>query len=673
MKKILSTACLMLLLGVITQVVAQKVAEPITVRSPDGRLEITFTRNEKTGAPTYAVRRDGRIIIAASSLGLMLKQGGMLSHAMTVTDARQRTHDETYNLIVGKAKRARNHYRELIVSLQETGARRRKLQIAFRAYNDGAAFRYLIPEQAQLKEVEITDEKSEFRFPADYTAWALRLRTFHSNYEKEFDRVSVSQIKPGAMTGLPLTLQSEPVQGARGLTLAIAEANLKDYAGMYLQGIEATPNALVARLSPPNGESVEGAVCVRASTPLASPWRVVMVGDEPGKLIESALILNLNEPNAIKDSSWIKAGKTAWDWWSGQTAKGVDFKTGMNNATMRHYIDFAQEFGLEYMLIDAGWYTNKPSYGDDADTTADITRSVPEIDLPGLVAYARARNVSIILWLHWIPARDQMDRAFAYYEKLGVKGIKVDFMDRDDQAMVAFYHRILKTAAEHRLIVDLHGAYKPTGLSRTYPNYLTQEGVLGAEYNKWTKRITATHNVTLPFTRMLLGAMDYTPGGFSNVTPEAFKAQETEPMTQTSRAHALAMYVVYDSPLQMVSDYPAAYRGEAGAEFIKVVPASWDETKVLEGKIGEFITIARRQGDKWFIGAMTNEAARTSRLPLKFLGKGKYRLTMYADGEQAATNPKQVVTSTKIVTARETLSIQLAGSGGYAAYLQPVS
>lgn len=672
MNKVLSAAFAIALLGSITNAFGQtgreplKLGEPVKLSSPNGQLEITFAVNQ-ANAPSYSVSYNRRLIIAPSSLGLVLRQGGLLSQGIRVTNVERRLHDETYNLVVGKTRSGRDHYRELIVSLQEQSAPRRKLQLIFRAYDDGAAFRYLLPVQSGLSEAEIIDEKSEFRFPSDYAAWALRLRTFHSNYEKEFDRINVSAIKPGAITGLPLTMQDE-----RGTTLAIAEANLKNYAGMYLQGLEGTPHALITRLSPTGGELVEGAVRVRAPLPLRSPWRVLMVGDAPGKLIESTLILNLNDPNAIKDSSWIKAGKTAWDWWSGQIAKNVDFKTGMNNATMRHYIDFAHEFELEYMLIDAGWYTSKPSYGEGADTTADITKSIPEIDLPALVAYARARGVGIILWLHWIPARDQMDKAFPFYERLGIKGVKVDFMDRDDQEMVGFYHRILKTAAEHHLLVDLHGAYKPTGLIRTYPNYMTQEGVLGAEYNKWTRRITATHNVTLPFTRMLTGPMDYTPGGFGNVTPEQFKPQETQPVVQTSRAHGLAMYVVYDSPLQMVSDYPEAYRGQPGAEFLKVVPASWDETRVLDGKIGEFITVARRRGKGWYIGAMTNEQRRTLQLPLKFLGTGKYRMTVFTDGADAANDPKQIATSTKIVTAGDSLMMHLAPSGGYAAYLQPL-
>lgn len=660
MKKILYAACLLFLIGTANEVFSQAAEEAFELRSPNNRVEIKFALN-RAGAPAYSAVYDGQEIIAPSQLGLVFKESGLLSQGMKVTKTLRRAHDETYEVVVGKTKQARDHYTELTILLEEQRAPNRKLQLVFRAFDDGIAFRYLIPEQAALKEIDITDEKSEFRFPADETCWALQLRTFHSNYEREFNKITVNQLKPDALTGLPLVVQTK-----RGTTLAIAEANLKDYAGMYLQGVEGKPGTLVSKLSP---ASSGDAVSVRANAPHATPWRVVMIGDEPGRLIESTIILNLNEPNAVRDSSWIKPGKAAWDWWSGETATGVNFKTGMNNATMKHYIDFAAEFGLEYMLIDAGWYTNK-AYGDDADTKADITKSIPEIDLPALVAYARERKVGILLWLHWVTARDQMDKAFPYYEQLGIKGVKVDFMEHDDQAMVGFYHRILKTAAAHHLLVDLHGAYKPTGLARTYPNYMTQEGVLGAEHNKWTARITATHNVTLPFTRMLAGPMDYTPGGFNNVTREQFKPQEIMPMVMTTRAQQLAMYVVYDSPLQMVSDYPEAYRGQTGAEFLRVVPSSWDETKVLAGKIGEYIIIARRRGDTWFIGAMTNETPRTLQLPLSFVKNGAYQMTLYEDNSKTTIDPKQLSTSTRNVKAGESLTIQLVSSGGYAAYLR---
>jgi len=662
MKRITFLASLTLLLSLADAAFGQSRAGASRLRSPNGRVEVTFALNRE-GAPTYSVSYDGRPLVTPSALGLVFKDGGPLSGGMAVTGTRRRAHDSWYDLVVGKASRARDRYRELAVSLEETGAARRRLQLLFRAYDDGAAFRYLIPEQAGMREFEIVDERSEFRFSADHPSWALQLRTFHSNYEKEFDPVTLGRIKPGAKVGLPLVAQV-----AGGPTVAVAEADLEDYAGMYLHGLEGAQNALVSRLSPFGGRETGSAV--RGSAPHESPWRVLMIGDAPGRLVESTLLLSLNPPSIVRDPSWIKSGRSAWDWWSGQAAEGIP-NPGMNDATMKHYIDFASEFGLEYMLVDAGWYTKKPSWGENADTTADITKSIPEIDLPGLVAYARERNVGLILWLHWIPARDQMDKAFPYYEKLGVKGVKVDFMDRDDQEMVGFYHRILRKAAEHRLVVDLHGAYKPTGLVRTYPNYLTQEGVLGAEYNKWSDRITAGHNVTLPFTRMLVGPMDYTPGGFRNVTRAGFKPQDRLPMVMSTRAHQLAMYVVYDSYLQMVSDYPGAYRGEAGADFLRVVPASWDETRVVEGSIGEHILMARRRGREWYVGGMTNERARTLQLLLKFLGRGEYQLTEYADGPGADADPKQVATSKRRVRAGETLTLRLAPSGGYAARIAP--
>jgi alpha-glucosidase len=340
----------------------------------------------------------------------------------------------------------------------------------------------------------------------------------------------------------------------------------------------------------------------------------------------------------------------------------------MNTATIQRYIDSAHDLHLEYMLIDDGWYHGSSGDGQ-YHTDADILRAIPQIDLPGLIEYARKRDVGIWLWAHWRALDAHMDEAMAWYQRMGVKGIKVDFMDRDDQQMVDFYHRLLAKAAQHRLLVDLHGAYRPTGLARTYPNYLTQEGVLGAEYNKWSRRITATHNLTLPFTRMLLGPMDYTPGGFRNVAPADFQPRYDAPMVMTTRAQQLAMYVVYDSPFVGVSDSPDAYEGAEGVQFLRDVPASWDETRVLEGAIGEHIAIARKHGRDWYLGAMSNEQARTLTLPLDFLGKGRWRATLYLDGEA----PDRVKVETREVTAGDApLVLSLAGSGGAAVRFTPV-
>jgi lysophospholipase L1-like esterase len=344
----------------------------------------------------------------------------------------------------------------------------------------------------------------------------------------------------------------------------------------------------------------------------------------------------------------------------------------MNDATLRRYIDHAAALSLEYMLIDDGWYHG--STGDGRyHADADITRSIPQIDLPGLVRYGADRGVGIWVWAHWKALDQHMEEALAYYEKLGIKGIKVDFMDRDDQEMVAFYHRLLASTARHKLMVNLHGAYRPTGLNRTWPHYLTQEGVLGAEYNKWTRRITATHNLTLPFTRMLLGPMDYTPGGFRNVRPENFQPRHIGPMVMTTREHQLAMYVVYESPFAVVADSPDAYAGDtASIDFLKQVPTTWDETRVVTGEIGEYIAVMRRRGGDWYIGAMTNESARTLKLPLDFLPAGPYQATFYLDGKEPADLRRE--TRRIDVTAQTlTLPVSLAANGGAVIRLTPPS
>jgi alpha-glucosidase len=644
---------------------AQTEEPPFELLSPDKQVEVTLTLNAD-GVPVYSVSYRGKPVISPSMLGLDFKRGGKLSKNLRVSGVRRDSRDETYALVAGKAREARDRFNELVVSLEEQREPRRKLDIVFRAYDDGAAFRYRLPAQPNMETVEIAAERTEFRFPTDLTCWALQLGSFTTSYEGEYDRITSSRIRPDSILGLPLVAQTRD----QSATFAISEADLENYAGMYFSGAS-NGYGVVSRLSPRRDDA---SVAVRLDAKggeVRTPWRLVMVAAEPAELIESTLVQNLSAPNRIGDASWVRPGRSAWDWWSGPARVGLE-NPGMNDETMRHYIDFAGEMGLEYMLIDAGWYTKGPSYGEGMDVKADITKTIPEIDLPGLIAYARERNVGVWVWAHWRLVSDQMDKAFPLYQQLGVKGVKIDFMDRDDQEMVDFYHRVLRKAAEHRLLVDLHGAYKPTGLARTYPNYLTQEGVMGAEYNKWSARVTATHNVTLAFTRLLLGPMDYTPGGFRNATPRGFQIRNELPEVMTTRAQQLAMYVVYESPFACVSDNPEAYRGQAGAKFLEVVPASWDETRALAGDIGEYVVVARRAGRDWYLGAMNNERPREVEVPLDFLGGGDYAMTLYADGERPADAP---ATTEKVSGGRvggaTSLRLKLAAGGGAAARFVP--
>jgi alpha-glucosidase len=640
-----------------------------TVTSPNGTVEISFKLGE-LGQPLYSVSFGGREIVAESALGLTLRAENRLWGAPPVPDPltegfkllgiRRATHDEKYSFVAGKTRSGRNHCKEMAVSLEQSGEAPRWLDIVFRACDDGAAFRYVLPEQDGLADVDLMSEDSQFRFLDNHVAWVLRLPAFMTNNEGEFVPTPLLAIEPESIVGPPLTIEL-----GGGLTVAIAESNLVDYSGLYLARVEGGNDSrhpvLVTKLAPLPSDP---GVCVRTATPLTTPWRVLMIGDRPGALVESTLLWDLADPSRIEDTSWIKPGKVAWDWWSGPYIPDVDFEVGMNDATFRHFIDFAAEFGLEYVLIDAGWY------GSHRDYNADITTSVPGTDIPGLVAYGAERNVGILLWLNWQNVRNVMDEAFPLYERWGVKGVKVDYMNRKDQEIVAFYHNVLRAAAKHHLVVDFHGAYAGSGEERTWPNLLTREGVMGLEFLKWSNRVTPRHNVTLPFTRMILGPMDYTPGGFRNVTSEAFEPRMKAPVVLGTRAHHLAMYVVYESPLQMLVDYPAAYRGQPGAEFLKVVPASWDETRVIDGQIGEYIVIARRKGEDWFVGAMT-DAPRRLPISLAGLGEGVFEATIWADTAETTKTPTELGVSKKLLEGSSSLTLELVRGGGAALHLQP--
>lgn len=643
-------------LGAISATAAPVHAADHVIASPDGRTRISLS--DQGGQANFTLQFKGQTLITPSPLGLVLDKGGALSSGMKITGATQRSADETYELVVGKTRTVRHRYNETTVEFLETGGLQRRLKVIARAYDDGVAFRYVLPDQADLAGVAVVGEETRFDFAGDDRCWALNLGRFGTSHEGEYDPVMARGFRASALYELPVVCQT-----AKGASFALAEADLRNWAGLYLTGRGDGGLGLQAQLSP-RLDDLSKAVLTRIGTDTVSSWRVVMVGEAPGDLVASNLMTSLNPPTALTDTRWIKPGKAAWDWWNGGKVAGAE---GMTDAAMKGFIDFAAAHKLEYMLIDDGWYVGSGQAPKVLPGT-DVTRPIPAINIADLIAYGRERGVGIMLWVHWKALDAQMDEALAAYQAWGVKGIKVDFMDRNDQQMVDFYHRLLTKAGEHRLMVDLHGAYRPTGLVRTYPHYVTQEGVLGAEYNKWSRRITATHNVTLPFTRMLLGPMDYTPGGFRNVAPKDFKSQFILPTVQTTRGQALAMYVVYDSPLTMVSDSPLTYAASpAGLDFISAVPTSWDETRVLSGEIGQSIVMARRKGAQWWVGAMTNETGRTVKVPLSFLGDGPFSAEVREDGAE----PTALKSRTQAVTRKDALTLKLAPSGGGVVRLTP--
>ncbi|MFC3441530.1 MULTISPECIES: glycoside hydrolase family 97 protein [Sphingobium] len=629
-------------------------AQSRVVASPDGHNRISLTLDAQ-GQPLWSVDRDGHRLVDPSPLGLTLDDGPLATN-LALTASQASSGEDRYPIVAGKAASAADRYRALRVELTQKDGANRALTVELRAYDDGVAFRTILPVQPQIAVSVIREERTEFRVAADSRCWGFNIGSFGKSHEGEYEPVEPAKVRPHNLFDLPMLCESG------GKALAITEAGLSDYAGLYLTGRGDGGPGFAARLSPALDDP-RVAVRGKVGAPLASPWRLVMLADRAGDLAASTLVTSLAEPSRVAQTDWIRPGLSAWDWWNGPSLKGVD-KAGTNTATAKAYIDFAAANGLPYSLIDEGWYQGAGG-GGDVRPGADVMHWTPDIDLPGLIDYAGRKGVRLWLWFNWRALDADMEAALAQYARMGIAGIKVDFMDRDDQAMVAWYHRLLEVAARHKLMVNLHGAYVPRGLTRTYPNFLTQEGVMGAEYNKWSRRITADHNVMLAYTRGLLGPMDYTPGGFNNVAPADFAIRNDLPFVQTTRAHGLALYVVYESPFACVSDSPDSYAANpAGLDFIRMVPTSWDETRFLAGDVGDYVAIARRKGKRWYVGVLNNSQARQVELPIGKLGSS-FKMTMWQDGEQ----PRDIVQASR--TVADSISIDLAASGGAVLIFEP--
>ncbi len=646
----------------------------LRVASPNGQIVLTLSSGN--GAPAghassadapvnglhYSVAFHGKPLMNDSTLGIKIEGQPALGPGMHVASVKTDSVDQSYTIPVGKTSNVRDHYNSARANCEDAAGH--KLWLDIRAYDDGVAFRYFIPEQPGFDKARVEHELTAFRYSKDATLYPLVVEGFQSAYEDDYQMRTVSGIHKDWLIALPLLAEVAAVGW-----VAVTEADIDNYAGMYLRK-DNSPLGLHAELSPsltmPN-------IAVESDTPVTTPWRVLMIGDAPGRLVESNIVLNLNPPTKMDDTSWIRAGKSAWDWWSGQAAPSAKFKPGMNTATMKHYIDFASASGFTYMLIDAGWAVADRKGPQDYSALADITRVTPEIDMPELLRYAKQKNVHIWLWSHWTSVDKYMDQAFPLFEQWGIAGVKIDFMNRDDQQMVAWYRRVVDMAAKHHLMIDFHGAYKPDGLRRTYPNLITREGVMGKEYSKWSARTTPVHNTTLPFTRMLAGPLDYTPGAFGNSNRDNFIARNLEPMSLGTRAHELALYVVLESPLMMVSDYPEHYAGQHDFEFIKQIPTTWDEIRVIEGRPMENITLARRNGKDWYVGSLTNWDARDVRVPLDFLDEGKYVAEIYADAPDAATEATHTAFTKQPVDRGTVLEVKMVSGGGNAIWIHPAA
>lgn len=643
-------------------------AEDIVTASPDDVVKISFRLGNNAQAQ-YMVTYGSTSFLKWSNLGLKFKDSDLLGGNLKVISVERNPVDDTYTIISGKSKYGRDYCNETKITLEEKSAPGRKLELYFRAYNDGAAFRYGIPQQAGMNEFILQTEETYFNFAGDYKCWAMKKDRFRHSYEGEYIDYKLSNLfsKPGdslmnfQYITLPLTIEAN-----NNLYLSMSEAAITDYAGMYLVKGNGSLG-LKSKLSP---DTVQKSISVRGKTPFVTPWRLFIIGNKPGRLIESNLIMNLNEPSKIANTDWIKPGRSTWSWWA--EGRGFDPSFGyqiLANNTVKYYIDYAARNSIEYVTLDGGWYGWFDATKDDA--VHDVTKSLPELDLPAMAQYSASKNVGLILWVVWYELERQFEQALDYYQSLGIKGVKVDFMDRDDWYMVDFYHRIARECAERKMFVTYHGAYKPDGLSRTYPNILTYEGVLGNEYARWITGLPhPDYTIMLPFTRMIAGPMDYTPGSMTNSTEAAYIGRWLMPMTKGTRTQQMAMTVVFETGILSLCESPVIYEKLPEFNFIKQVPAKWDSTIVLDSKIGDYIVIARKNGSNWFIGGMTDWNSRNVNVDFSFLENGQYECGIYADADDADVNPGNVKITNITVDNSFNSSFRLAKGGGLAIILK---
>jgi alpha-glucosidase len=653
MNAILRTApgLMVLVLGLAFPAVAQS---GYTLLSPDKRIEVRVRTAERI---QYDVLLNGKVLLQDCALSLNLDHKVLGINAQ-VKSATKRSYDQEIEPVVRqKFAKIREHYNELRLEMDGDYA------VVFRAYNEGAAYR--LETSLALAEVKIFGEEVNLRFDGDYSVFYPQEDSFFSHNERHYLLFQMKDIAPQSIATLPAVVNARD-----GIKVAIAESDIEDYPGLWLRGTNGSalsglfpPYPLKEKLDTDRDFRVTEAADYIAVTrgTRTFPWRVLGIAERDSDLITNQLVYLLEKPSQLQDTSWIKPGKVAWDWWNANNIYGVDFKSGINTQTYKYYIDFAAKYGLDYVILDEGWYK-----------LGNVLEVVPDVNIEELAAYGKQKNVGIILWVIWKTLDDQPEPALDQFQKWGVKGIKVDFMQRDDQLVINFLHKVSRETAKRKMLVDFHGVQKSATMTRTWPNLISNEGVRGNEWSKWSADAHPKHNVTLPFTRMFLGPMDYTPGAMLNATQKDFAQIFDRPMSLGTRCHQLAMYVVFESPLQMLSDSPSNYMREPEAmEFLSAVPSTWDETRALDGRIGEYVAVARRSGQDWYVGAVTDWTARDLELDLSFLAKGRFRMDAYQDGVNADGYASDYKKTTSQVDSGTKVKVKLAAGGGWAARIRP--
>jgi len=642
------------------------------LHSPDEALTVLVEAGDKL---RWSVQHQGQPILQPSPISLQLATGEVLGDKAVVKSSEIRAVDTEFKAINFRRAVIQDRYTHLTLTFAGD------FGVEFRVYNDAVAYRFFVQRDEELI---VKNEEAKFNFIADHPAFIPYLRDYRegqmfvSSFESPYTEQSLSEFTPGAVAILPLL-----VDVGHGKKAVILEADLEDYPGMYLnlnatgmglQGVYA-PYPLEARLGGSRLAEIGGGgeainfIPTRRADYIAKtqgartfPWRILALSAADKDLLNNDIVQKLASPPRIDDVSWIVPGQVAWDWWDDYNLTHVDFKAGMNTPTFKYYIDFAAANKAKYIIIDAGWSAG-----------LDLTRLNPNVNVPEIVAYGKEKGIGVILWATWHAITQQMHEIFPQYAALGVKGWKIDFIDRDDQLAVASTYAIAQLAAKYRLMVDFHGVFKPTGLQRTYPNVVGYEGVYGMENFKWADMDAPRYAVTIPYTRNMAGPMDYTSGAMINATQADFKARNHAPMSKGTRCHQLAQYVVFEVPVQMLSDSPTLYmREQECTDFITSIPTIFDETVPLDGKVGEYVAVARQKDGVWYVGAMTNWEARELILDFSFLDAGRYQAVVFKDGVNAdreATDYKKDVLQ---LASGATMPIQLSNGGGWAARIEKV-
>lgn len=633
------------------------------VKSPDEKITVTVTLADEV---TYSVRHDQDEIITRSPISMKLSTGEVLGSNARLVNAKQNQVNNVIEASFYKRNRIQNHYNELTLNFKGD------YQIIFRVYNDGAAYRFVTTRK---KDFNVVEEQATFSFSSDYSALVPYVKDAKPTYEEQFwnsfentyTSTKLSGIDAKRLIFLPLMVD------VAGKKVCITEADLEEYPGMYLVNQDGAPK--LTGVFAPYPKAVEQGghnqlqLLVKEREPFIAkvrgtrsfPWRVMVIAAADKDLADSDMVYKLASSSRVSDLSWIKPGKVAWDWWNAWNVYGVDFRAGINNETYKYYIDFASANKIEYVILDEGWAVN---------LKADLMQVIPEINIKELVEYGKQKNVGIILWAGYYALDRDMENVCKYYSELGVKGFKVDFMDRDDQVAVNFYYRTAAMGAKYKLLIDFHGAYKPTGLQRTYPNVINFEGVHGLEQLKWGEPSIdlVEYDVTIPFIRMVAGPLDYTQGAMRNAAKSNYRPVNTEPMSQGTRCHQLAEYIIFESPLNMLCDNPANYMREPECtKFIASVPTTWDNTIALDGKVGEYVVIARQKGNDWYVGALTDWNARELTLDLSFLPNGNYNVELFKDGVNADRAARDFKQETIALDQSKKIKISLAPGGGFVA------